>query len=207
MSEDWTTPFSDPYYPPLPAYYRNVRFQFVIFRTEPERVASFLPAPLEPSPDGLCVAIGLHVPFCTAYGSFNEAVFEQKCLFHGQEGWFCSHVWHDGPAGIAAGREIYGTPKIWSHLEVEMAERTMRTHASMGGLKVVEISSTMTVPTPATTLPPLTPAWRLKLIPRADGPGPAVKQLIDCTAATIDFEAHACYRGQGVVTFEPSPLC
>ena len=56
-------------------------------------------------------------------------------------------------------------------------------------------------------MPALIPAWRLKIIPRADGPGPALKQLIDCTSATQNFQAHLCLRGKGMVQFQPSPLC
>jgi acetoacetate decarboxylase len=184
-----------------------VQFQYVFFEADPAGVTRLLPEPLEPAPDGLCVAIGLRVPFCTSYGAFQEAVVEEKCRFQGQVGWYCSHVWHDGPSGIAAGREIYGTPKIFTTLDVRMAGRSMITRGAMGELPVVTISSTMEETTAPQAMPALTPAWRLKIIPRADGPGPALKQLIDCSAAVRDFEAHLCLRGRGVVRFDPSPLC
>ena len=47
----------------------------------------------------------------------------------------------------------------------------------------------------------------MKLIPRADGPGPAIKQLIDTSSAMIDLHVPVAYRGRGTVRFEPSPLC
>ncbi len=205
--QGWSMPFDSPFYPSLPAYYSHVRFQYVFFQADPAGVARLLPEPLEPSPDGLCVAIGLHVPFCTNYGAFNEAVIEEKCRFRGQEGWYCSHVWHDGPAGIAAGREIYGTPKIFAALDVAFQDRTMITRATMGRMPVITVSSTMEAPIASEEMPSLTPAWRLKIIPRADRPGPALNQLIDCTAAVRDFRAHVCFRGRGVVKLEASPLC
>ncbi|MBI2502463.1 MAG: acetoacetate decarboxylase family protein [Candidatus Latescibacteria bacterium] len=205
--QGWSVPFDHPFYPPLPAHYRQVRFQYVFFSADPAGVACLLPAPLEPSSDGQCVAIGLEVPFCTSYGSFREAVVEQKCLFRGREGWYCSHVWHDGPAGIAAGREIYGTPKIYAALEVGFADRTMFTRAAMGQVPVIALSSTMEEPVAPEAMPALAPSWRLKLIPRADRPGPALKQLIDCAPAVENFQAHACFRGRGVVKLEASPLC
>jgi acetoacetate decarboxylase len=204
--QGWSIPFDSPFYPVLPAYYRHVRFHYVFFQADPAGVARLLPAPLEPDPDGRCVAIGIQVPFCTSYGAFNEAVIEEKCRFRGQEGWYCSHVWHDGPAGIAAGREIYGTPKVFAVLDVAFQDRTMRTQARLGGLPAISISSTMESPIDAADLPVLTPAWRLKLIPRADRPEPAIKQLIDCTAAMQDVQVHACFRGRGVVKLEPTAL-
>ncbi len=205
--QGWCIPFDCPFYAPLPAYYRQVQFQLVFFKADPAGVAHVLPEPLEPAPDGLCVAIGLRVPFCTSYGPFQEALVEEKCTFCGQVGWYCSHVWHDGPRGIAAGREIYGTPKVFTTLDVRVTENSMLTRGQMGDLPVVAISSTMERKAAAEDMPALTPAWRLKIIPRADGPGPALKQLIDCAAATRDLVAHVCFRGRGVVRFEPTPLC
>lgn len=202
----WAIPFDSPFYPPLPAWYRNVQFQVVVFRADPAQVARLLPAPLEPSPDGECMAMGLRVPFSSAYGAFNEALIEQKAILRDRTGWYCSHVWHDGPRGIAAGREIYGTPKIFSELEVRLTDASMLTRASMAGVPVITISSTMETPVAASDLPSFEPAWRLKLIPRADRPEPAIKQLIDGASATGDLEIHAAYRGRGTVHIEPSPF-
>ena len=61
--DGWNIPADNPFYPPLPAVYRNVRFQFVFFHAEPIAVQGFLPEPLEAAEDGLCVASGLEVPF------------------------------------------------------------------------------------------------------------------------------------------------
>ena len=206
-AEGWTIPADAPFYPPLPAYYRQVRFQFVFFRADPAAVATFLPAPLEPDPDGLCVAGGLTVPFCTHYGPFDEAFVQQRCSFRGQRGWYCSHVLHTGPAGIAAGREVYGTPKVFAGITVEQTERVMCTSACMAGRPVMTIASTMEVPCSPEEMVRPAPSWRLKLIPRADGPGPAIKQLIDGASAQRDVQVHATFRGTGTVQFAPNPLC
>jgi acetoacetate decarboxylase len=206
FDEGWTMPFDSPHFPPLPARYRNVQFQYVFFEADPSAVGRILPEPLEPSPDGTCVAVGLTVPFSTAYGAFNEAVIEARCTLDGRPGWYCSHVWHDGPRGIAAGREIYGTPKIFSTLEVRLTEATMLTRASMAGVPVLTISSTLESPASADEMPDMTPAWRLKIIPRADGPEPAIKQLVDAGPATTEITVHVAYRGRGTVHLEPSPL-
>lgn len=204
--EGWAIPFDAPFYPMLPAWYRGVQFQQVLFRADPAAVARLLPEPLEPSPDGACMAMGIRIPFSTAYGAFNEGMLQQKVLFGGRAAWYCSHVWHDGPRGIAAGREIYGTPKIFSEIEVKVAESTMLTRCSMAGVPVLTISSTMETRIGADDLPAFTPSLRLKVIPRADGPGPAIKQLIDGASATLEFEALCAFRGHGTVHLEPSPL-
>jgi acetoacetate decarboxylase len=198
-------PFRFPYYPPLPATYRDVRSQLVVFESEPAAVAHFLPDPLEPSPDGLCVAAGIQVPFCTAYGPFNEAFLMVKARFRGEDGWYIPIIWHDGPAGIAAGREIYGAPKVYASIEIALDGPTMSTTASMGGISVMTVVSTLDEPTAPEDLPSMAPDWRLKFIPRADGPGPAVKQLIDASGANQDVTVTAAFRGRGSVIFRASP--
>ncbi len=197
-------PFDSPFYPQLPAQYEDVFFQLVSFRADPAAMAPLLPEPLLPAPDGRCVAMGIQVPRCSAYGAFDEAVLQMACTFGDESGWYCSHVWHSGPAGIAAGREIYGTPKFLALISLEGSQQQAHTAAGTG--EVVEIEITSQTPDTALPeeLPDLAPSWRLKMIPRADGPGPAIKQLIDGAPASLDLQVAWCRRGQGSVRFSPS---
>ncbi|MBM3802541.1 MAG: hypothetical protein FJW26_09575 [Acidimicrobiia bacterium] len=204
-SEGWNMPADEGFYPPLPAIYRNVKMQFVFFYARPEAVAAFLPEPLRPSETGCCVAGGIDIPFCTHYGAFQETFLLLECLFQGKKGFFCSHVFHTGPAGIAAGREIYGTPKVFADVRVRHLERTMLSETLHNGAHLLDIHSTLeTAATPA-AMPSVKPAWRLKVIPRADGPGPAIKQLIDCSDVIQDSTLHFFAQGQGRVWFGSSP--
>jgi acetoacetate decarboxylase len=198
-------PFRFPYYPPLPATYRDVRSHLVVFEAEPEDVARFLPKPLEPSPDGLCMAMGIQVPFCSAYGPFNEALLTLKARFRGEDGWYMPIIWHDGPAGIAAGREIYGAPKVYASIEIDIDGPSMRTVASMAGIPVLTIASTSDEPIEADGVPSMVPDWRLKMIPRADGPGLAIKQLIDASGASHDVTVAASFRGRGTISLGAAP--
>ena len=205
--DGWNIPAGSPFYPPLPAVYRNVRFQFVFFHAAPPAVQGFLPEPLQAAEDGLCVASGLEVPHCENYGSFEESFIVMKCHFMDQTGFYCSHVFHNGPAGIAAGREIYGTPKVYADMKVTHADRSMVTETSYGGAPVLRIASSVEAGAPRDAMPSLTPAWRLKIIPRADGPGPALKQLIDCSETSQDVEVHAFAQGKGTIELGASPRC
>jgi len=207
QSEGWSMPADSPFYPQLPAMYRNVKMHFVFFHAATEAVSEFLPEPLIAADDGLCVAGGIDVPFCTSYGSFQESLLLMKCCFRSKEGFYCSHVFHNGPAGIAAGREIYGTPKVFAEVQIQNSGPTLRTESSFAGVSILQISSTMQENTGQAAMPVLVPAWRLKIIPRADGPGPAIKQLIDCTKVTQDLEIHFQAKGQGRIALGASPLC
>jgi acetoacetate decarboxylase len=200
-------PAHAPFYPELPATYRDVRIARVPFRADPAAVACFLPPGLEPDPEGACAAVGIEVPFCTAYGPFGEGAIWLRARFRGETGWYLPIIWHDGPAGIAAGREIYGAPKVFSRIVTGFDGPTWRTEVTMGGLPVFTIAMTLDAPMDPSDVPAYAPDWRLKVIPRADGPGAAIHQLIDASGAGSDGVVSAAFRGRGTVTFGASPLC
>lgn len=83
----------------------------------------------------------------------------------------------------------------------------MRTVTSLGGLPVVTLASTMDALCSFSEMEDLAPSRLLKIIPRADGPGPAIKQLIDGATARQNSDVHVFYEGKGTVKFSPNPLC
>ena len=82
----------------------------------------------------------------------------------------------------------------------------MATVVRLGGAAVPSVRSTMHRPATPADLPALAPAWRLKAIPRADGRGAEVLQLIDAAPAMSDATVHVACAGDGVVDFTPSPI-
>jgi len=99
-----------------------------------------------------------------------------------------------------------GSPTLWAPTCTGATIGGRRTRRTVhGGVPIITISSTMRQPIPASELRSTAPAWRLKLIPRADRPEPAIKQLIDGASATTPLDVHVAYRGHGTVHFEPSP--
>lgn len=203
--DDWVSPYGFPFYPRLPATYRDVRAQYVFFTADVAAIAPLLPPPLTADPDGRCVVLGLEIPYSSAYGTFNEVVLEVGARLGDQAGWYCAVVLHDGPAGIAAGREVYGTPKVFSRIAIERTDRSMTTRGTLDGRPVIEVESTIGDEVDPSSLPSMAPSWRYKAIPRADRPGLAVKQLIDASSAGQQVEIATCRRGTGVVRFAAAP--
>ena len=199
-------PAFSPYYPAPPARYRNARFQFVCFRADLSAIDRVLPSCFKPSQDGFCAAIGISVPWAANYGAFDESVLTVKCTYQGQVGFFSPVVFLNSRSSIPAGREIYGTPKVFADFKVGMDERVAFIDTRLAGASVLAIRSTLHREVSVQELPNLTPSWRLKAIPRADGQGADVLQLIDCTKVTSDVSVHICRAGEGVVQFDPSPV-
>ncbi|MDP6556799.1 MAG: hypothetical protein QGF59_14020 [Pirellulaceae bacterium] len=67
-------PAFSPYYPMPSARYRNVRFQYVLFRADASAVDRILPACFEPSDDGFCAAIGLLAKWSGNYGYTDSSI-------------------------------------------------------------------------------------------------------------------------------------
>ena len=194
-----------PYYPMPPARYRNVQFHFVYFRADLKAIDRILPACFEPAEDGFCAAIGLSVPWAANYGAFAESVLSVKCSYRGQSGYFTPVVFLNSRSSIPAGREIYGTPKVFADVQVGFDERVMYTETLVAGTSALSIRSTMQREARVEDMPLMRPAWRLKVIPRADGQGADLMQLIDTGATTSDVTVHTCRAGDGVVQFNPVP--
>ena len=205
LDEIANMPAFSPYYPKLPSRYRNARFQFVYFRADVSAVDGVLPACFEPSEDGFCAAVGLSIPWAANYGKFDESFLVVKCTWEGKTGYFVPVAFLNSRSSIPAGREIYGTPKVFADLEVAMDERVMYTNTWLAGVSAMSIRSTMTREAAFEDMPKLDPGWRLKVIPRADREGAEVMQIIDCSRVIADVTVHECRAGEGVVEFNSMP--
>ena len=160
-------PVTSPYFPRPPARYRGMRAQTVLFRADPNRVADLLPECLAPADDGACAAIGVDAPWSSHYGAFQAIVIAAGCRFEGHPGSYVVVQYVNSRGSIPAGREIWGTPKVWADMRVEQAERVMATTAAVGGADIAAVRSTAHRPCDPADLPALAPMWRLKVIPRA----------------------------------------
>lgn len=194
------------YYPMPPARYRDTRFQFVHFRADVRAVDRVLPSCLAPTDDGYCVAMGLTVPWSSNYGAFDESALIVRCTYKGRVGYHAPVVFLNSRSSIPAGREIYGTPKVFAEMEVAMEERVMYTQTRLAGASVLSIRTTLQHAASADELPVLKPSWRLKAIPSVTGEGVDVLQLLDGGNAMSDVTVHLARKGDGVVEFAPSPI-
>lgn len=196
--QGWSMPADSPFYDLLPARYRHVKMQFVFFHAAPDAVDELLPEPLVADPDGLCLAGGIDIPD-SHYGVFQESFLMLRCRFGSQSGFYCSHVFHNGPAGIAAGREIYGTPKVYAVVRQHRCGSETTTETWFRDQRILTIRSVTSESAMHEELPMTGAAWRLKIIPRADMPRPAIKQLVDCRSVTQQFVLHERTAGTGEV--------
>ena len=82
----------------------------------------------------------------------------------------------------------------------------MFTKTVIAGSSILGIRSTLNQSTDISDIPETKPSWRLKVIPRVDGKGVDVMQLIDGSKVASDVSIKVCRKGDGIVEFAPSPI-
>jgi len=197
MDEGEAMPAHRAYFPPLPSYYRDVEFQTIFFRTDPAVVYEHLPEPLEPDPEGVAVLMSIMNPWCSAYGPFNEVEFSVRCSYKGQMGFYDIILFHDNPRAICAGRERWGVPKTYAKVDIEKPGNLIYTKVTQEGVNVMTLTSAINEKAAASEMIPLYPWYDLKLIPRADGPGAAIKQLLK--SGLGDWDSKLLMKGTGMI--------
>ena len=206
INDIMTMPAFSSYYPMPPARYIGVRKHIVFFRAKIDAVNRILPDCFAPSEYGLCAVSGLTVPWSANYGEFQESYLTVKCSYNGMTGYFTPVAFLNSRSSIPAGREIYGTPKVFADIDVGMDERVMYTDTFIAKSSVLSIRSTMDKKVAMSDIPELKPSWRLKVIPKVDGKGVDVMQIIDGSKVATDVSVRISRKGDGVVEFSPSPV-
>ena len=185
-----------------PTVYRDVIFQVLFFKIDDKAMTTLLPSPLEPALDRLCVVVAIDVPYASNYGPFQETFLQVPCTFYDNSSFYIPYVFVNNVRAICAGREIWGTPKIFADVIVQRRNMRITSRTVFEGHKLIEVMTTTGQLVEPIALPTMSPAYRLKLIPSADGLGPAVKQLV--TSEPLDSQLSDLTRGEGQVTFGAS---
>ena len=200
--ENYATPVDAPMYGPLPTIYRGVTFNYVYFTTDPQNIEPLLPAPFEPGEDGICVAFSVEVPLSSSYGPFNEMGVVVQASFQGDSVFFLPSLYLDNDSAVAAGREIYGSPKKMAEVRLEQRGDLFVGTCIRNGIEIVQITTHTLAPAKAEEFIPIFPVYNLKMIPSVDKPEPAIKK-ITCTGVD-NPKTHWFYRCAGSVSFAPT---
>lgn len=71
------------------------------------------------------------------------------------------------------------------------------------GIVIMTLTAEIGAPVEPDALIPMFPSYRLKVIPRADGPGAAIKQIVE--ASPQDVTTHLLYGGTGIHDYLEPP--
>jgi len=206
MSVPFSTPLGAPLVPRLPIRFRNTEVLTIWYRSDPEAIASLLPAPLQAVSDLVLLHFyAMHDPDC--FGPHNEFAMQLDAAIPGRgvRGAYSPFLMLTTDGGLATGRELYGQPKKLGQPLLEARGDLMVGIARRNGIDVV--TGTMPYkPGPgslATLLErvPFATNLNYKVVPHTTGED-AVRQL---TARTLqDVVIHECFAGPATVELRPN---
>jgi acetoacetate decarboxylase len=114
-------PLTNPAYPPGPYRFVNREYLIITYRTDPAKLRSVVPAPLElDEREALVKYEFIRMPDSNGFGDYTESGQVIPVSFRGRRGSYthCMFLNDEGP--IAGGRELWGFPK-------KLGQPTLRT--------------------------------------------------------------------------------
>jgi acetoacetate decarboxylase len=114
-------PLTNPAYPPGPYRFVNREYLIITYRTDPAKLRSVVPAPLEfDEREALVKYEFIRMPDSNGFGDYTESGQVIPVSFRGRKGGYthCMFLNDEGP--IAGGRELWGFPK-------KLGQPTLRT--------------------------------------------------------------------------------
>jgi acetoacetate decarboxylase len=103
-------PLSSPAYPPGPYRFTNREYLIVTYRTDPDKLAALIPAPLEMI-EPIVKFEFIRMPDSTGFGDYTEAGQVIPVGFRGERGGYTHAMYLNDYPPIAGGRELWGFPK------------------------------------------------------------------------------------------------
>lgn len=114
----FSMPVDAPLYPRPPVYYRDMETITVAYETDEDAALALLPYAEElelvyPVTARIVIA---RMPF-TTYGAYDEAYQLLDCTWEGKPCIYPVRIILNNESAMAAGRELWGNPKKWGHVE------------------------------------------------------------------------------------------
>jgi len=175
-------PLTNPAYPPGPYRFVDREYLIITYRTDPAKLRSVVPAPLElDEREALVKYEFIRMPDSNGFGDYTESGQVIPVSFRGRRGGYthCMFLNDEGP--IAGGRELWGFPKKLGQPTLRTEIDTLIGTLDYGPLRVA--TGTMGYKHGEADLAQVKaaleePNFLLKIIPHVDG-SPRICELVE----------------------------
>lgn len=207
LNTAFSMPLTNPAYPRGPYRFFDREFLVITYRTDPEKLRSVVPEPLEiDEADPQVKFEFIRMPNSTGFGDYTEAGQVIPVRFGKAKGGY-SHAMYlnDGPP-IFGGRELWGFPKKYAQPSLDVDRDTLVGTLNYGPVRV----ATGTMGFKHTTLDHDAilkslgaPNFLLKIIPHVDG-SPRICELV--RYEMVDIELKGAWGGPAALDLRPHAL-
>jgi acetoacetate decarboxylase len=171
LDSAYAMPLTSPAYPRPPFRFVDREFVIVTYRTDPEALARVVPAPLKVA-EPIVKYEFIRMPDSTGLGSYVESGQVIPVTLDGKPGAYTHAMYLDNLAGIAAGRELLGFPKVLAQPKLEIHSDSLVGTLDYNGVRVATATMTYkynTVDLNRVAQSMEEPGYLLKIIPHVDG--------------------------------------
>ena len=208
MTEDevrknaFAMPLTSPAYARPPFRFANREFIIITYRTDPAALAAVVPAPLLPA-DPVVKFEFINMPDSSGLGSYTESGQVIPVTFNGQAGGYTHAMYLDSEAGIAAGRELTGFPKVLAKPKLELRSDALVGTLDYNGVRIA--TATMAYKHRALDCDVArksleAPGFLLKIIPHVDST-PRICELV--RFHVIDLVVKGAWTGPASLELHP----
>ncbi|TDR90228.1 acetoacetate decarboxylase [Enterovirga rhinocerotis] len=203
-------PVASPSYPKPPNRFIGREYLIISYESDPDLIRAALPEPLEPAPGNIVSYEWMKMPDSSGFGDYQESGLAIAALYKGEPCSFSVQMYLDDEPPIAGGREIWGFPKKWGIPRLKVIKDTLTGTLFYDDIPVA--IGTMTYK--HRSLEDQLDAVRdgigglnvnLKLIPKVDGTGMDVAQLIGYNLT--DITVHGAWEGDARLHLVPHVNC
>ncbi|MFO1067352.1 MAG: acetoacetate decarboxylase [Geminicoccaceae bacterium] len=213
MNEDevrkraFAMPLTSPAYPPGPYRFVDREYLIITYRTDPQKLAELIPAPLQIDPARPYVKYEfIRMPDSTGFGDYTETGQVIPVTFAGRHGGYTHCMFLDDHPPIAGGRELWGFPKKLASPKLRREIDTLVGTLDYGPVRVA--TATMgykhKVADHAAVLESLlAPNFLIKIIPHVDGSA-RICELVEYRLEDVDLKG--AWNGPGALELHAHAL-
>ncbi|MBT6117513.1 MAG: acetoacetate decarboxylase family protein, partial [Rhodospirillaceae bacterium] len=176
MAPAFTMPDRAPLYAAPPFHYRGVRVVYAWAKARPEGIRRALPPAFEPVGDMIQFFV-MHTPDAGALGSYDEGGVVIPCRHGGLIGAHVAYEYVTSDDSLCVGREIWGYPKKLAEVGFSEEKGRICGTVSRRGQVLIDIGFEAGGAEVADK-PAMQPRLQVKRIPRADGKGFDMDQIV-----------------------------
>lgn len=167
----YAMPLTSAAYPKPPYRFYNREFVVITYRTDPAALERVVPAPLLPAEPVVKYEF-INMPDSTGLGSYTESGQVIPVTYNGKPGGYTHAMYLDSLAGIAAGREVLGFPKVLAKPRLKVHHDSLVGTLDYNGVRIA--TATMAYKYNQMDLDKAresfeVPGYLLKIIPHVDG--------------------------------------
>jgi acetoacetate decarboxylase len=199
-------PIANPAYPRGPYRFYRREFMVITYRTDADKLRAAVPEPLQAAGEPLVKYEFIRMPDSTGFGDYTESGQVIPVTFNGKEGSYTHRMFLNDHPPIAAGRELWGFPKVLASPTLQADVDTLVGTLDYGPVRVA--TGTMgykhkevDVKTVKTAL--AAPNYLLKIIPHVDGT-PRICELVEFYLK--DVEVKGAWTAPAALSLSPHAL-